>query len=81
MTLRALSTMAAAAGLFAALPAFGQEPARLEIEANPANRNNPAYIAILNAQANMKIAEGIANGRVNTIVVPSDFKGIVSVAK
>lgn len=45
------------------------------------NANNPAYIAILNAQSNMKIAEGIANGRVNTIVVPSDFKGIVNTAK
>lgn len=42
---------------------------------------SPAYIALLNAQSNMKIAEGIAAGRVNTIVVPSDFKGIVNTAK
>jgi regulator of protease activity HflC (stomatin/prohibitin superfamily) len=53
----------------------------LRMAALTANANNPAYISILNAQANMKIAEGIANGRVNTIVVPSDFKGIVNTAK
>lgn len=46
-----------------------------------ANANNGQYIALLNAQSNMKIAEGIAAGRVNTIVVPSDFKGIVNTAK
>lgn len=46
-----------------------------------ANANNTGYINLLNAQANMKIAEGIANGRVNTIVVPTDFKGIVNTAK
>jgi regulator of protease activity HflC (stomatin/prohibitin superfamily) len=51
------------------------------MDALAANANNVAYISILNAQANMKIAEGIANGRVNTIVVPSDFKGIVNTAK
>jgi hypothetical protein len=45
------------------------------------NGSNANYIALLNAQANMKIAEGIANGRVNTIVVPTDFKGIVNTAK
>jgi hypothetical protein len=44
------------------------------------NGNSANYIALLNAQANMKIAEGIAAGRVNTIVVPSDFKGIVNTA-
>jgi hypothetical protein len=33
----------------------------------------------MQAQAAMKIAEGIANGKVNTIVVPMDFKGIVNV--
>jgi hypothetical protein len=45
------------------------------------NGSNANYIALLNAQSNMKIAEGIANGRVNTIVVPADFKGIVNTAK
>lgn len=46
-----------------------------------ANSNNGQYIALLNAQSSMKIAEAIANGRVNTIVIPSDFKGIVNTAK
>lgn len=32
----------------------------------------------LQAQAQMKIAEGIASGKVNTIVVPMDFKGMVN---
>jgi hypothetical protein len=32
----------------------------------------------MNAMANMKIAEGVANGKVATIVVPYDFKGIVN---
>jgi len=29
-------------------------------------------------EANLKIAEGVAAGKVNTIVVPYDFKGIVN---
>jgi hypothetical protein len=32
----------------------------------------------MNAMANLKIAEGVAAGKVNTIVVPYDFKGIVN---
>ena len=36
-------------------------------------------IAYMQAQANLKIAEGIAAGKVNTIVVPVDFKGMVNV--
>jgi regulator of protease activity HflC (stomatin/prohibitin superfamily) len=56
-----------------------KEASRMEQLTN--NANNTGYIALLNAQANMKIAEGIANGRVNTIVVPTDFKGIVNTAK
>jgi regulator of protease activity HflC (stomatin/prohibitin superfamily) len=52
-----------------------------DLAAAGAGANNAGYIALLNAQANMKIAEGIAAGRVNTIVVPSDFKGIVNTAK
>jgi hypothetical protein len=38
VTLRALSTLAAATGLLTVLPALGQEPARLEIEQSQANR-------------------------------------------
>lgn len=38
-------------------------------------------IAYMSAQANMLIAQGIANGKVQTIVVPMDFKGMVNVGK
>jgi regulator of protease activity HflC (stomatin/prohibitin superfamily) len=41
--------------------------------------NSGQSIAYMQAQAQMKIAEGIAAGRVNTIVVPMDFKGMVNV--
>ena len=37
-----------------------------------------AYIKLLNVQANMQIANAIQDGKVNTIVVPNDFKGIVN---
>lgn len=43
--------------------------------------NSGQSIAYMQAQAQMKIAEGIANGRVQTIVVPMDFKGMVNVGK
>jgi regulator of protease activity HflC (stomatin/prohibitin superfamily) len=43
--------------------------------------NSGQSIAYMNAQAQMKIAEGIAAGRVQTIVVPMDFKGMVNVGK
>ena len=33
------------------------------------------------AMANMKIAEAVANGKVNTIIVPVDFKGMINVGK
>lgn len=42
-------------------------------------QNSQQSIAYLQAQANMKIAEGIAAGRVQTIVVPLDFKGMVNI--
>jgi hypothetical protein len=41
--------------------------------------NSGQSIAYMQAQANMKIAEGIASGKVNTIVVPMDFKGMVNI--
>lgn len=40
--------------------------------------NSGQSIAFMNAQAQLEIAKGIANGKVNTIVVPFDFKGIVN---
>ena len=43
--------------------------------------NSGQSIAYMQAQAQMKIAEGIANGKVQTIVVPMDFKGMVNVGK
>jgi hypothetical protein len=43
--------------------------------------NSGQSIAYMQAQANMKIAEGIASGKVHTIVVPMDFKGMVNVGK
>ena len=32
----------------------------------------------MNAQAQLKVAEGVANGKVHTVVVPYDFNGIVN---
>lgn len=56
--------------------------AKKEAERMAALANNAGQsIAYMNAQANMKIAEGIAAGKVQTIIVPYDFKGIVSTAK
>jgi hypothetical protein len=40
---------------------------------------NKGAIEYMNAMATQKIAEGIANGKVNTIIVPVDFKGMISV--
>lgn len=40
---------------------------------------NAGAVGYMNAQAQMLIAEGIANGKVQTVVVPYDFKGIVNV--
>jgi hypothetical protein len=33
----------------------------------------------MQAQAQMKIAEGIANGKVQTVVIPYDFKGMMNI--
>lgn len=41
--------------------------------------NSGTSIAYMQAQAAMKIADGIAAGKVNTIVVPMDFKGMVNI--
>lgn len=54
--------------------------AKKESERMAALANNSGQsIAYMQAQANMKIAEGIASGKVHTIVVPMDFKGMVNV--
>lgn len=41
--------------------------------------NSGTSIAYMQAQANMMIAKGIADGKVHTIVVPMDFRGMVNV--
>jgi regulator of protease activity HflC (stomatin/prohibitin superfamily) len=43
--------------------------------------NSTTSIAYMQAQANMLIAQGIAAGKVQTIVVPMDFRGMVNVGK
>ena len=56
--------------------------AKLEAErlAALANQSSQSF-AYMQAQANLMIAEGIKNGKVSTIVVPQDFKGMVNVGK
>jgi hypothetical protein len=38
-----------------------------------------ASIAYMQAQAMLNISEGIKNGKVNTVVVPADFRGMVNI--
>lgn len=54
------------------------ETARKEAERIAALNTNSRAIEYMNAQAQLKIAEGVAAGKVNTIVVPYDFKGMVN---
>ena len=42
---------------------------------------NSGAVGYMAAQANLMIAEGIRDGKVQTIVVPADFKGMVNVGK
>lgn len=53
-----------------------KEAERLQMLAGNANS-----ISYMNAKALQDIAEGIKNGKVQTIVVPYDFKGIVNAGK
>lgn len=54
--------------------------AKLEAERMAAlAQNSGQSIAYMQAQANMKIADGIAAGKVQTIVVPMDFRGMVNI--
>lgn len=43
--------------------------------------SNSQAIPYMNAMANMEIAKAVREGKVNTIVVPSDFKGMLNVGK
>jgi len=42
-------------------------------------QTGPEYTNLLKAQADMRIAEAVASGKVNTIVIPHNFSGIVNV--
>ena len=54
--------------------------AKLESERMAALASNSTQsIAYMQAQAQLEIAKGVSNGKVNTIIVPMDFKGMVSV--
>ncbi len=55
--------------------------ARKEAERIAALNANAGAISYMQAQAQMKIAEGIAEGKVHTVVIPYDFKGMVNVGK
>lgn len=57
------------------------QTAKLEAERMAAlsKQGGKEYIDLLTAQANMKLAEAVAAGKVHTIVVPHDFKGMVNV--
>ena len=54
------------------------QTAKKEAERIAALNANAGAIGYMNAMANMKIAEGVASGKAQTIVVPYDFKGIVN---
>ena len=53
--------------------------AKKEAERIAALNANAGAIGYMHAQAQMKIAEGIAEGKVHTVVIPYDFKGMVNV--
>ena len=57
------------------------QTARKEAERIAALNANKGAIEYMGAMANMKIAEAIAAGKVNTIVIPMDFKGIMNIGK
>jgi regulator of protease activity HflC (stomatin/prohibitin superfamily) len=55
--------------------------AKKEAERIAALNANAGAISYMQAQAQMKIAEGIAEGKVHTVVIPYDFKGMINVGK
>jgi regulator of protease activity HflC (stomatin/prohibitin superfamily) len=66
------------------------ELAAKEVEVNTAKKEaerisalnaNSGAIEYMNAQSLALIAQGVSEGKVQTIVVPYDFKGIVNVGK
>lgn len=57
------------------------QTAKKEAERIAALNANAGAIGYMNAMANMKIAEGVASGKVQAIVVPYDFKGIIDAGR
>lgn len=57
------------------------QTAKKEAERIAALNANKGAIEYMGAMANMKIAEAIAAGKVNTIIVPLDFKGMINIGK
>lgn len=55
--------------------------AKLESERIAALNANKGAIDYMNAQANMKIADAVLAGKVSSIILPYDFKGIVNAGK
>jgi regulator of protease activity HflC (stomatin/prohibitin superfamily) len=53
--------------------------AKLEAERIAALNANAGATSYMDSMANMKIAEAVAAGKVNTIIIPRDFKGMVNV--
>lgn len=57
------------------------QTAKKEAERISALNANKGAVEYMNAMALQNISEGIKNGKVQTVVVPYDFKGIVNVGK
>ena len=86
MILPADSVVASANDLVRAKNEFKQkevevQTAKKEAERIAALNANKGAVEYMAAMANMKIAEAIANGKVNTIVIPMDFKGMINIGK
>lgn len=58
---------------------FEVQTARKEAERLEALAKNPTNIDYMRAKALADIAEGVKNGKVNSIVIPADFRGLLSV--
>lgn len=81
------SVVASANDLVRAKNEFKQKEVEVQTAKKEAERmaalanQSTQSIAYMQAQANLMIAEGIKAGKVQTIVVPQDFKGMVNVGK
>lgn len=81
------SIVAAATDAIKATQQLAVATAQVEIAKKEAERmaalasNATNSIAYMNAQAQADIAKAVREGKVNTIVIPYDFKGIVNVGK